>query len=249
MVSISHLVVIGCSFSYGDGLTNPKEDSWAGRLSKKLNVPIVNLSSRGGGNDRIMRRLYEYHYLDSANFNNPFYVIAFSHSSRREEYIRKSDDYQVVDMKNDSTTMKAQPFSEHCILNYNSVVAARKKLMFNSYILDFLKLNDINYLSTDFIPDNESELSYLRHLYPQVHDRIYSDKFRMKDLSKISIKYPPLPCGHDGVDAQIEMTDYIYDVLNASYGTPAIIKKNYTTLQQYRAHYGVVGSRGDNDWL
>jgi hypothetical protein len=134
MLDISHLVVIGCSFSYGAGLENPKEDSWAALLSKKLNVPVVNLSSCGGGNDRIMRRLYEYHYLNSSKNNNPLYIITFSHSSRREEYIRAANDYVVISMNPDPEEMKKQQFSSFFIHNHDHSMAARKKLMFRSYI-------------------------------------------------------------------------------------------------------------------
>lgn len=261
MLNISHLVVIGCSFSYGDGLSNPKEDSWPGILSKKLNVPVVNLSSRGGGNDRIMRRLYEYHYLNSSKNNNPFYIIAYSHSSRREEFIRTANDYMVghgilstgdymvVSMKNDPSIMKKQPFSDSCVLNYDSFVCARKKLMIRSYIADFLKINNINYLVTDFMPDQEDELRSLNEIYPEPYNRIYNDKYRLKDLREISIKYPRLPCGHDDVDANMEIGNYVYDELMLRYGNTVSTPEDYITLKQYIDHYDMVGSKGDTAWL
>lgn len=248
MLDISHLVVLGCSFSYGQGLTNPKEESWPALLSKKLNVPVVNLSSRGGGNDRIMRRLAEYHYLDSANNNNPFYIIAYSHSSRREEYLRETNDYSVIGM-NQVDLLKQQPFSEPCILNYDPVVCARKKLITRSYILDFLKLNNINYLVADFAPDKPDELQIIRELYPKVYDRIYADKYKLKNLNEISMKYPRLPCGHDDIEAQIEIGNYVYDELLLRYSNPTVNLQDYTTLTQYREHYDIVGSRGDLEWL
>ena len=249
MLNISHLVVIGCSFSYGDGLTNPKEDSWAGLLSKKLNVPIVNLSSRGGGNDRIMRRLYEYHYLNSSKNNNPFYIIAFSHSSRREEYLRAANDYMVMDMKPDPELMKKQTYSSLFILNHDSFISARKKLMVRSYVSDFLNTNNINYLTTDFMPDSEDELQSLHKIYPIVYEKIYTDKYRLKNLNEISIKYPRLPCGHDDVEAQLEIGNYVHDELIARYNEPIVKLHDYTTLQQYIEHYDSVGSKGDKVWL
>lgn len=260
MLDISHLVVIGCSLSYGDGLTNPKEDSWSAILSKKLNVPVVNLSSRGGGNDRIMRRLYEYHYLNSSKNNNPFYIIAFSHSSRREEYIRSANDYMVghgilsngdymvVSMKNDPEQMKREPFSAPSVLNYDPFISARKKLMVRSYIQDFLSINNINYLTTDFMPDRDDELQSLHNLYPTAYEKIYTDKYRLQNLCEISNKYPRLPCGHDGIEAQVEIGNYVHDELIARYGNPAIKQQDYTTIQQYIEHYEIVGSPGDTAW-
>ena len=249
MTDISHLVVIGCSFSYGDGLDNPKDQSWAGLLSKKLNVPVVNLSTRGGGNDRIMRRLYEYHYLNSSNNNNPFYIIAYSHSSRREEYFKSAENYMVVDMKYDPVLSKKEPFSLDCIRNYDPIVAVRKKLMIRSYIADFFSANKLNYLTTDFMPDTEAELDYLRETYPIAYDRIYSDKFRIQDLEKISRNYPKLPCGHDGVDAQLVMAEYIHDEILSKYPSIATTHQDHITLKQYTEHYNIVGSSGDIEWL
>lgn len=261
MTDISHLVVIGCSFSYGDGLENPKDQSWPGLLSKKLNIPVVNLSSRGGGNDRIMRRLYEYHYLNSSKNNNPFYIIPFSHSSRREEYVKTTNDYMVghsiistgdyivVDMKPEPKSMKKGLFSAPSILNYDPLISARKKLMIQSYIADFFSANNLNYLTTDFMPDVEDELSNLQELYPLVYDKIYSDRFKIEDLEKISRNYAKLPCGHDNIEAQIEIGNYVYDELITRYGTPKIKHQDYTTLQQYIEHYKIVGSSGDINWL
>lgn len=261
MLDISHLVVIGCSFSYGDGLDNPKEDSWAGILSKKLNVPVVNLSSRGGGNDRIMRRLFEYHYLNLSKNNNPFYILPFSHSSRREEYIRTTNDYMVghgiisngdyvvVSMKHDPTLMKKEPFSAPSVLNYDPFVSARKKLMLRSYISDFLNINNINYLTTDFMPDGADELQSLNEIYPAVYEKIYTDKYRLKNLCEISIKYPKLPCGHDDKEAQLEMGNYVHDELITRYSKPTIKQQDYTTLQQYIDHYEIVGINGNIHWL
>jgi hypothetical protein len=249
MLNISHLVIIGCSFSYGDGLTNPKEDSWPAVLSKKLNVPVVNLSSRGGGNDRIMRRLYEYHYLNSSKNNNPFYIIAFSHSSRREEYIRAANDYMVMSMKPDPILLKKEIFSSQFLLNHDSFISARKKLMVKSYVSDFLNTNNINYLTTDFMPDSEDELQSLSEIYPIVYEKIYTDKYRLKNLGEISINYPRLPCGHDDVEAQLEIENYVHDELIARYGNPTIKQQDYTTLRQYIDHYDSVGSKGDMAWL
>jgi len=248
MLDISHLVVLGCSFSYGQGLKNPKEESWPALLSKKLNVPVVNLSARGGGNDRIMRRLAEYHYLDSAKNNNPFYMISYSHSSRREEYIREANDYSVIGM-NQADLLKKQPFSEPCILNYDPFVCARKKLMTRSYIMDFLTLNNINYLVADFAPDNHDEMQSLCELYPKVYDRIYTDKYKLKNLNEISLKYPRLPCGHDDIEAQMEIGNYVYDELLLRHTNPTIKLQDFTTLRQYREHYNIIGSRGDIEWL
>jgi hypothetical protein len=145
--------------------------------------------------------------------------------------------------------MKREPFSAPSILNYDPFISARKKLMVRSYIQDFLTLNNINYLTTDFMPDTEDELQSLHDLYPAAYERIYSDKFRLRDLREISIKYPRLPCGHDDVEAQLEIGNYVYDELLARHGETVIKLQDYTTLRQYIDHYNIVGASGDIDWL
>jgi hypothetical protein len=150
---------------------------------------------------------------------------------------------------NQADLRNQQPFSEPCILNYDPFVCARKKLMTRSYILDFLKINNINYLVADFAPDNYDELQSLRELYPKVYDRIYTDKYKLKNLNEISIKYPRLPCGHDDIEAQMEIENYVYDELLLRYTNPTVKLQDFTTLKQYREHYDIVGSRGDIEWL
>jgi hypothetical protein len=155
----------------------------------------------------------------------------------------------VVSMKYDPALMKKEPFSAPSVLNYDPFISARKKLMVRSYVSDFLNINNINYLVTDFMPDNEDELQSLNEIYPTVYEKIYTDKYRLKNLNDISIKYPRLPCGHDDKEAQIEIGNYIYDELIARYTKPTVNLQDYTTLRQYIDHYDVVGNKGDMAWL
>jgi len=86
MLEISHLVVNGDSFTYCQGLENPMEVGWPALLAKKLNVPVVNLALRGSNNNSIVRRTYEYFYMDKNT--KPFYIIGFSHATREEDIIQ-----------------------------------------------------------------------------------------------------------------------------------------------------------------
>jgi hypothetical protein len=145
--------------------------------------------------------------------------------------------------------MKKQTYSSLFILNHDSFISARKKLMVRSYVSDFLNNNNMNYLVTDFMPDSEDEIQSLREIYPIVYEKIYTDKYRLKNLNEISIKYPRLPCGHDGVEAQLEIGNYVHDELIARYNEPIVKQQDYTTLRQYIDHYDSVGSKGDIAWL
>ena len=63
---MSYLYVDGCSFTWGAGLDNPKNESWAIHLGSRLELPVKNCSYNGQGNDEMFRKVYELFY-----FNKP----------------------------------------------------------------------------------------------------------------------------------------------------------------------------------
>lgn len=251
-VNISHLVVIGCSFAYGDGLEDPTTQSWPALLAKKIGVPIVNLSSKGGGNDKIQRRLFEYYHLDLNKNNNPFYFISYSHSSRREEYLSATNDYAVIGLNREILNKEKQDyeFSKAVLSNYDQEIYTRRKLMIQNYIFHFLQSNNLNYLTTDQIPDLTVDLEIVKEKFPIAYETVYSDPNRLINFDIISRKYKPLPCGHDDVEAQQEMAEISYNELIARYSSVNVVDDPYTTLQEYVDHYGKIGMHGgEREWL
>ena len=241
-IDISHLVVIGCSFAYCQGLESPKTQGWPARVAAQLGVPVVNLSGKGAGNDKIMRRLFEYHYLNIKHGNNPFYIISYSHSSRREEYIEKREDYCIIDMHPDAIGKPSDEFSKPCLINYNQEVMSRKKLMIQAYILNFLKSNKLNYLTTDYLPDHDMDIElYVKSLFPEAYQEVYFDQYRMKNFNEFSKMYTPLPCGHDDLEAQAEITNYTFPKLLELYSEPNVVNKPYATLADYSNYYKLNG--------
>jgi hypothetical protein len=59
-MDITHLVVNGCSWTYCQGLEDPKNQGWPKLLADQLGCEVVNLAIPGTGNDTIHRRTYEY---------------------------------------------------------------------------------------------------------------------------------------------------------------------------------------------
>lgn len=252
-VDISHLVVIGCSLAYCQGLESPKTQGWPALIANKLGVPVVNLSSKGAGNDKIMRRLFEYHYLNSQYDNNPFYIISFSHSSRREEYLHDREDYTVVDMHPESPYRQdGTYFTGPCLYNYNQAVSSRRKLMIQSYILNFLHHNKLNYLTTDYLPDSDpASLEYVAKLMPSAYNQVYQDKYRLQNFNEFSRMYTPLPCLHDGLEVQREILNYTTPKIAELYGNVNAVHKPFVTLTDYANHYqpaGVLRSV-ESDWF
>lgn len=250
VLNISHLVIIGCSCSYGDELPDPKTQSWAALLGKKLGVPVVNLSTKGGGNDRIHRRLAEYHYKDSTYDNFPLYIIAYSHSSRREEYSLECDDYVVVnvnlapDWKNDSIG-----FAAPCILNYNNIIQSRKKLLIQNSVLNFLKLSGKSFLVTDFMPDDHIARLYLKDKFSNMYDDIVSDTNRLSDFAELVTGLPMFSHGHPGHEAQHLLSEYTYNELLRRYDRINVIDAPFTTLVEYNEYYDNTTGHSFNDWI
>lgn len=251
-IDISHLVVIGCSLAYCQGLESPKTQGWPALIGNGLGVPVVNLSGKGAGNDKIMRRLFEYHYLNLKHNNNPLYIISFSHSSRREEYINRTNDYTVVDMHVDATDKCIDEFSRPCIVNYNQEVLSRRKLMIQAYILNFLKGNNINYLFTDYLPDHpELDEMFCKALNPEAYNEVYFDKYKLKNFNDFSKNHTPLPCLHDGLEVQQEIFEYTMPKINELYGEVNPVNKPFATLSDYADNYAISGIiRGiESDWF
>lgn len=251
-IDISHLVVIGCSFGYCQGLESPSTQGWPALVANQLGVPVVNLSGKGAGNDRIMRRLFEYHYLNLKHNNNPFYIISFSHSSRREEYLLRTEDYTVVNMHPLDVESDGDEFSRPCLLNYNQEVMTRKKLMIQAYILNFLKHNNLNYLTTDYIPDHPLDIElYAKNLLPDAYDYVYNDQYRLIDFCHFSKKHTPLPCGHDDLEAQEDIAKYTVPKFLELYEEINVVNKPFATLSDYSNHYALSGiNKGiETDWF
>lgn len=248
-IDVSHLVILGCSFSYGQGLDNPRQEAWAGLLANRFNVPVVNLASKGGGNDRIMRKLFEYSYLDTKD-SNPLYIVAFSHSSRREEYIMSKDDYHTIDMHPSSLFSSNEDFTRPAIMNYNQEIMTIRKIMIQSYILNFFQANNMNYLFTDFCPDTEDDLENAQKIFSAAYDRVYNDPYKLIDLSNFSKQYAPLACGHDGVEAQKDIANYLENEIVTRLGGINRVYNPYISLDEYNDHYIRVGTHGgEKDWL
>lgn len=203
----SHLVVNGCSFTYCQGLRDPLNEGWPKLLADKLGVPVINLAEKGCGNDRILRTTLEHIYFNK--LPNPLYIMAFSHSSRREEYYSEIDSYKLLNVVN-------RPFDELTdyergyVLNYDVLEYGKSKTRFWLSLQNTFKANNIAYLMTDWIPDKSDDLEVLSEKYKPLYDAINNDPNRVEDLELITRDIPKLPCGHDDYPSMPVVADYLY---------------------------------------
>jgi hypothetical protein len=209
--NFSHLVVNGCSFTYCEGLRYPLLEGWPKLLAEKLDVPLINLAKPGTGNDRIVRTTVEHIYKNP--LPNPLYIIAFSHSSRREEYYRffrgaPLNDYQQLHFNQPKDLTESVRFF---VENYNPIVYSQKKIRLWLSIVNTFKANNISYLTTDFIPDLTKDIIKLKSSYGELLDAVNNDPNRLVNLEQLTRDIAKLPCGHEDYPAMPVLANYIHE--------------------------------------
>lgn len=226
MINISHLVVNGCSFTYGQGLENREESNWPALLSKKLGVPVINLANMGAGCDRIFRTTHEYFIKDVGNNNNPFYIIAFSGALRREEWQVEFNDFYNVnlcDPVNNLSRALIDNMDEKGLLSYE-----RKKYVFWSSVISLFKAYNIPYLTTDYMPTTTYDDGVIRSLLPETYDYCINDPNKLEDFNKLTNDFSKLPCGHDDYPAQEFLANYCYSKIIKKYKAVYVTNNVYT---------------------
>ena len=229
---ISHLVVNGCSFAYGQGLAEPTEQSWPALLAKKLGVPLVNLALPGYGNEAIHRRTINYVY-NSLN-NNPFFIHAYTHSSRREIYVKTDDCHRP---RHDFCMVSAGFCKEveSAILTqtdeYNLKLLEERKQHYWASINGLLDSKNISHLMSDQIPEHSLNVEawLLKHNFNMVTE-LDNHPGRIKDLHLITEHLEKLPCGHETVEGNQAVAEYIWNEINKRYDTIEVADQPYKTL-------------------
>ena len=56
---INRVLTVGCSFTYGEELSSPKNDAWPAVLAQKNKWSVVNMGQCGGSNDRSIRVVFD----------------------------------------------------------------------------------------------------------------------------------------------------------------------------------------------
>ena len=203
-MNFTRLIVNGCSFTYGDELDDPFNQCWGKLTADKLGIPFTNLASPGAGNDRVLRTTLDHLYQSTEP--HPLYVIAFSYAVRREEYFLEKADYEIIDFGTVSDTV----LERFMISNCDPVMYAHKKLHYWLSVVNTFKANNIPYLVTDYIPDETEVDIELRELYPDLYHAVHSDPHQIGNFLEITNNYPKLPGGHEGPEAQLTISEYLY---------------------------------------
>jgi hypothetical protein len=240
-LKISHLVVNGCSFTYGHGMEDPLKEAWPSILAKRLGVPLVNLAIPGQGNTAIYRRTMQYFYKDLFNDNNPFYIHAYTQSSRREAYCGDADklldciqQFFIVDGSHNTVLEK------EIILNsddhyYN--LLEQNKLHLWASINSLLDANNVPHLMSDYMQQTTGEV----HEFIEKHEQILKNELdihfgKLQNFSQVTSHIDKLPCHHETVEGNSYLADYIWKEIEKRYDEIEVIDLPHAKLDDIVIH-------------
>ena len=230
-LEITHLVTVGCSFTYCQGL--PIEQGWPALLARSLDCPLVNLGVPGIGNDAIHRKLYEYIYNNSTiEDSKPLVIIAWSAPWRREIWsaVHYNDsnfqNYAPVMLPNNSPSTHL----DYVVLeNWNTEDFYRKTALNKLSVINLLNQFNIPYIMFDAMPQIEPNTNLKNSICEKYIDR----KYYIQPLYEIEYK-DYLPCGHSGPLGSISVKDHILGSICLLHPNLKFIKdKKFLTLQEY----------------
>lgn len=252
---ITHLVTLGCSFTYCQALYDPPNEGWPKLVADKLGVPIVNLAVRGLGNDGIHRRAYEYFYKNSLTNSKPFFIVAMSQNTRREEYHSVWNTYPaqfyhtIAYTDTPEISRIGRPIYEE-MDDMGILMSEARKLMYWDSITNLFKAHNVPYLISDYFPDrNSTTIDYVNQNHLPLKTRIESDICRLKDFSEITGNYPKaLDNAHHGKKSMVALSDFIYQQLTNIYGEIKPVTGNFLSLKDYVTEYPVHTFMDRNQW-
>jgi hypothetical protein len=238
-VEITHLVTIGCSWTFCQGLENKIQNGWPALTAKALNIPVVNLGLPGVGNDNIHRRAYEYVYENLSTNSKPLFVIAWSQYWRREIWQKKLhldsrfNDFAPIILKDINDINDPHEISVLESWNYCSFVL--KTYEYKLSLINLFNSMRIPYLMTDYA-DNvcpEDDMEIFKKNYPGMYEYVNTDQFKIKDFYKLSELHPKLPCGHDGEESQVAVADYLVDQIKEKFSNYSFVNdKPFLTTKE-----------------
>jgi hypothetical protein len=214
-MEVTHLVVNGCSWTYGQGLDDPAQQAWPALIAKALDIPVVNLAVPGSGNDAIHRRTHEYVYENLPKGSKPLAIISWSQPWRREAWYEERKgklvkDYYTVHHPTGPAKSTPDVYSQAVIPHWNEEDFLRKTLLYKASLQNLFNVFEIPFLMTDYSSDFIAS-EYVELIRSQKCAPLYSivyNKFHIDSFPTKIKQFKPLPCLHDGPDAQRVLAEY-----------------------------------------
>lgn len=224
MTEITHLVTNGCSFTYCQGLDNPKEQGWPTLVAKQLGVPVVNLALQGCGNDSIHRRTYEYVYENLPTGSKPLVIIAWSQYWRQEQWFNvfprrntphELNDYRLIAMPHSSPD---GPEEKNLLEHWNDENFYRRSMLYKLSLANLFKSLNIPYIMSDYANDYRFQgLEESRAKLPNMVNSVGTIEGNCMSFVDVTHNLPKTLCGHDGLEAQSVLAEFIMTQIQRMY--------------------------------
>ena len=228
-MDVSHIVTVGCSFTYCQGLCDKLTTGWPALVAKYFNAPLTNLATPGIGNDTINRRTTEY-ICENLKFQNskPLVIVAWSHIDRHEQWFnvrsgdRMFEDYHPI---SNSYTIPNDIYQREYLHHYNEFNFYRKTLLYKLSLFSLLDSLGIPYITSDYMTlDRNAKIIKVENDFSELAKKVNKSTFKIGDLGDITKNSPKLPCGHDTAESMILISKYVIDNIKKLY--PDINFKN-----------------------
>lgn len=235
-LTISHLVVNGCSYTYGHGIDNPTRDGWPALVAKELGVPLINLAFPGQGNQAIFRKTMNYFLHDLGNDNNPFYIHAYTQSARRELYHAKdkwggsSQIYRLIDGSDETGT----PLMKEALLQtdeYGYCLFEVEKFHQWIGINNLLDAHNINHFHTNYMPQTDGKtIEWFDKHYYHLKANVESHPGNLKNFNAVTKHLSKTPCQHETEEGHKCIADYIMSHIRKQFTEIEVVKQKHSML-------------------
>jgi hypothetical protein len=216
-MDVSHIVTVGCSFTYCQGLDDKLEIGWPALVAKHFNAQLTNLAMPGVGNDSIYRRTFEY-ICNNLQFENskPLVIVAWSQIDRHEQWYHQRmidpmfDDYHLVPKPD--TLIPKDLYERVYLYHYDEANFYRKTLLYKLSLFSLLENLGIPYITTDYMTlDRNEKIIKVEKEFLGMAKKVNENPFKIEDLSIINQFKPKLPCGHETAEGMIPVSNYVID--------------------------------------
>lgn len=220
----THLLVNGCSFAFSQNLETPQK--WSYKTSTELGIPLILLAEPGASNDRIKRTTIDYllrhQHLPKEQFN-PLCIICFTQGERREEWNPNQNisqsvffPYTLEEFEDYRGERQNEPFCEWSMALlrnlHRSTALWNLRKKYQSWYETSCCVQNMKYtcLTTDYFPEpDEILMAEFCADNLMLYLQISNSKNRLKDFEQLTRGMPTLECGHDGIEAQQVLADYL----------------------------------------
>lgn len=223
---IKRIIASGCSFAYGQGLEDPKTESWPAQLASLMGVECVNLGKPGMGNDHILSSIVDYFSFNTQHSQDSFVIPSFSKFSRIEFPIPARFSYMNTAWTTILNSRGSNPQFEFTKTFFENFYV--DEYYYSRYMRIIISLQaimkswDVEYLMFEGLKEHAHKKMIDRGEIKKLVERIDRSKwlrFMTGSFDTMTDPIQRLPCGHPNAVAHTEMANRLYEHIINNYTT------------------------------